>query len=94
MPDSINLLKQGDFRNFRGLGLQPPLCTDGDRPVLKRCNPGACPNSIVTLEHKPHWERVKQECEVLMGHRTEAEPYQKALRNIHAVSNSILRSLE
>ena len=70
------------------------LCTDGDRPVLKRCNPGACPNSIVTLEHKPHWERVKHECEVLMGHRTEAEPYQKALRDIHAVSNSILRSLE
>lgn len=72
------------------------LCTTGDRPVLKRCNPGACSNSIITLEHKPHWERVKHECEVLMGygHKTEAEPYQKALRDIHAVSSAILRSLE
>jgi hypothetical protein len=30
------------------------LCTQGDHPLLKRCNPGACANSIVTLEHKPH----------------------------------------
>lgn len=70
------------------------LCTDGDRPILKRCNPGGCPNSIITLEHKPHWERVKHECEILMGHRTQAEPYQKALRDIHAASSAILRSLE
>ena len=70
------------------------LCTGGDRPVLQRCNPGACPNSVITLEHKPHWERVKHECEVLMGSKPRAEPYQKALRDIHAVSSAILRSLE
>ncbi|HAX42388.1 MAG TPA: hypothetical protein DCY80_07520 [Solibacterales bacterium] len=70
------------------------LCTGGDRPVLQRCNPGACRNSVITLEHKPHWERVKRECESLMECKPRAEPYQKALRDIHAVSNAILRSLE
>ncbi|MCZ2076273.1 MAG: site-specific integrase [Bryobacterales bacterium] len=69
------------------------LCTSGDRPVLRRCNPGACSNSIIMLEHRPHWERVKDECEVLMAHKPQAEPYQKALRDIHAVSSTILRSL-
>jgi integrase len=70
------------------------LCTDGNRPILKHCNPGACLNSIITLEHKPHWEKVKHDCEELMEQKPQAEPYQKALRDIHSVSSRILRSLE
>jgi hypothetical protein len=61
--------------------------------VLKHCNPGACSNSIITLEHKPHWTKVRNDCEVLMEDRPQAMPYQKALRDIHAVSGAILRSL-
>ena len=69
------------------------LCTQGDQPLLKRCNPGACTNSIITLEHKPHWVKVQHDCEELMEMKPQAEPYQKALRDIHAVSGKILRDL-
>ena len=69
------------------------LCTQGDQPLLKRCNPGACTNSIITLEHKPHWEKVQRDCEDLMELKPQAEPYQKALRDMHAVSTKILRDL-
>ena len=79
--------------NFCWFHTESALCTDGDQPILKHCNPGACSNSIITLEHKPHWEKVKHDCEDLMGQKPQAEPYQKALRDIHAVSSAILRSL-
>jgi len=79
--------------NFCWFHTESALCTDGDQPILKHCNPGACSNSIITLEHKPHWEKVKHDCEDLMGQKPQAEPYQKALRDIHAVSTAILRSL-
>jgi integrase len=69
------------------------LCTQGNHPLLKRCNPGACTNSIITLEHKPHWEKVLRDCEGLMELKSQAEPYQKALRDIHAISSKILRGL-
>ena len=69
------------------------LCTEGHQPLLKRCNPGACTNSIITLEHKPNWEKVHRDCEELMEMKPQAEPYQKALRDIHAVSTKILRDL-
>ena len=69
------------------------LCTQGDHPLLKRCNPGACANSIVTPEHKPYWEKVRSDCESLMEQKPEAEPYQRALADIHAVSSKILRGL-
>jgi hypothetical protein len=69
------------------------LCTQEDHPLLKRCNPGACTNSIITLEHKPHWEKVRRDCEDLMAQKPQAEPYQKALGDIHAVSSKILREL-
>jgi integrase len=70
------------------------LCTQGNHPLLKRCNPGACTNSIITLEHKPHWEKVQRDCEDLMQLKPQAEPYQKALRDIQAVSSKILRDLK
>ena len=69
------------------------LCTQEDYPLLKRCNPGACTNSIITLEHKPHWEKILSDCEDLMELKPKAEPYQRALRDIHAVSCKILRGL-
>jgi len=69
------------------------LCTQGTHPLLKRCNPGACTNSIILLEHKPHWEKVRRDCEQLMAQKPQAEPYQQALRDIHAVSSKILRDL-
>ena len=69
------------------------LCTQGDHPLLKRCNPGACTNSVITPEHRPHWEKVRHDCEDLMGMRPEAEPYQKALQDIHPISSKILRDL-
>jgi len=69
------------------------LCTQDNHPLLKRCNPGACTNSIITLEHKPHWEKVQRDCEDLMSLKPQAEPYQKALQDIHAVSSRILRDL-
>jgi integrase len=69
------------------------LCTQDDHPLLKRCNPGACTNSIITLEHKPHWEKVRHDCEHLMEMKPQSEPYQKALRDIHAISSQILRDL-
>jgi hypothetical protein len=69
------------------------LCTQGNQPLLKRCNPGACTNSIITLEHKPHWVKVQRDCEDLMDLKPQAEPYQKALRDIHAVSSKILLDL-
>jgi integrase len=69
------------------------LCTQGEQPLLKRCNPGACTNSIITPEHKPHWEKVQRDCEKLMEMKPQAEPYQKALEDIHAVSGKILRDL-
>jgi integrase len=69
------------------------LCTQGNHPLLKRCNPGACTNSIITLEHKPHWEKVQRDCEGLIAMKPQAEPYQKALQDIHAVSSKILRDL-
>jgi integrase len=80
--------------NYCWFHVESALCTDGDRPVLKHCNPGACSNSIITVEHKPHWERVRNDCEALMQDRPQALPYQKALRDIHAVSGAILRSLK
>ena len=33
------------------------LCTQGNQPLLRRCNPGACTNSIIAPAHKPYWER-------------------------------------
>lgn len=69
------------------------LCTQGNHPLLKRCNPGACTNSIILLEHKPHWEKVQRDCEDLMEQKPQAEPYQQALRDIHAISSKILRDL-
>ena len=69
------------------------LCTQENHPLLKRCNPGACTNSIITLEHKPHWEKVQRDCEDLIGQKPQAEPYQKALQDIHEVSSRILRDL-
>lgn len=70
------------------------LCTQGNHPLLKRCNPGACANSIITLEHKPYWEKIQRDCEDLMAQKPRAEPYQRALLDIHAVSAKILRGLE
>jgi hypothetical protein len=70
------------------------LCTQGNHPLLKRCNPGACTNSIITLEHKPHWEKVQRDCEELLELKPQAEPYQKALQDIQAVSRKILRDLK
>jgi integrase len=69
------------------------LCTQGDHPLLKRCNPGACANSIVTREHKPYWEKIQRDCESLMEQKPQAEPYQRALADIHAISSKILRGL-
>lgn len=69
------------------------LCTQGDHPLLKHCNPGACANSIVTPEHKPYWEKVQRDCESLMEQKPHAEPYQRALADIHAISGKILRGL-
>jgi hypothetical protein len=69
------------------------LCTQGDHPLLKRCNPGACANSIVTPEHKPYWEKIQRDCESLMEQKPQAEPYQRALADIHAISSKILRGL-
>jgi integrase len=69
------------------------LCTQEDHPLLKRCNPGACTNSIITLEHKPHWEKILSDCENLIELKPKAEPYQKAIRNIHTVSRKILQGL-
>ena len=80
--------------NYCWFHVESALCTDGDRPVLKHCNPGACSNSIITVEHKPHWERVRSDCEALMQDRPQALPYQKALLDIHAVSGAVLRSLK
>jgi len=70
------------------------LCTQGSQPLLKRCNPGACTNSLILLEHKPHWEKVQRDGEELMGQKPQAEPYQQALRDIHAISGKILRDLK
>ena len=70
------------------------LCTQGNHPLLKRCNPGACTNSIITLEHKPHWEKVQRDCEELLELKPQAGPYQKALQDIQAVSHKILRDLK
>lgn len=70
------------------------LCTQGDHPLLKCCNPGACANSIITPEHKPFWEKIQRDCENLMEQKTKAEPYQRALLDIHAISAKILRGLE
>jgi hypothetical protein len=69
------------------------LCTQEDHPLLKRCNPGACTNSIITLEHKPHWEKILSDCVDLMELKPRAEPYQRAIRNIHTVSRKILEGL-
>jgi integrase len=69
------------------------LCTQGNHPLLKRCNPGACTNSIITLEHKPYWEKIQRDCADLMEQKPQAEPYQRALQDIHAVSAKILRGL-
>lgn len=79
--------------NYCWFRSESALCTEGNRPILKHCNPGACLNSIITLEHKPHWEKVQHDCEELMELKAKAEPYQKALRDIHAVSSKILRDL-
>jgi integrase len=80
--------------NYCWFHVESALCTDGDRPVLKHCNPGACSNSIITIEHKPHWDKVRSDCEALMQDRPQALPYQKALRDIHAVSTAVLRNLK
>lgn len=69
------------------------LCTQGSHPLLTRCNPGACANSIITLEHKPYWEKIQRDCEDLMEQKPQAEPYQRALLDIHAVGATILRGL-
>ena len=61
--------------------------------MLRRCNPGACTNSIIAPAHKPYWEKVQRDCEGLLELKPQAEPYQKALRDIHAVSSKILRDL-
>ena len=67
--------------------------SQGDHPLLKHCNPGACANSIITPEHKPYWEKVQRDCESLMEQKPQAEPYQRALADIHAISGKILRGL-
>jgi integrase len=79
--------------NYCWFRSESALCTEGNRPILKHCNPGACLNSIITSEHKPHWEKVQRDCEELMELKPQAEPYQKALRDIHVVSSKILRDL-
>jgi len=79
--------------NFCWFRPESALCTGGDHPLLKRCNPGACMNSIITPKHKPHWEKIRSDCEDLMALKPQAEPYQKALRDLHAVSSTILRGL-
>lgn len=79
--------------NYCWFRAESALCTQENHPLLKRCNPGACTNSIITPEHKPHWEKVQRDCEQLMELKPQAEPYQKALQDIHAVSSKILREL-
>jgi integrase len=79
--------------NYCWFRAESALCTQENHPLLKRCNPGACTNSIITLEHKPHWEKVKRDCEDLMEQKPQAEPYQKALQDIHTVSCKILWDL-
>ena len=69
------------------------LCTQGHQPLLQRCNPGACTNSIITREHQPYWEKIQRDCEALMQQKPQAEPYQRALTDLHAISRKILRSL-
>lgn len=69
------------------------LCTQGNHPLLKRCNPGACCNSIIGPEHKPYWEKVQRDCEDLIALKPQAEPYRKALLDIHAVSSKILQGI-
>ncbi len=79
--------------NYCWFRSESALCTEGNRPIIKHCNPGACLNSVITLEHKPHWEKTRRDCEELIEMKPQAEPYQKALRDIHAVSSKILRDL-
>ena len=45
------------------------------------------------MEHKPYWEKVQRDCEDLMEQKPQAEPYQRALLDIHAISAKILRGL-
>lgn len=80
--------------NYCWFRSESALCTQGDHPLLKRCNPGACGNSIIAPEHKPHWEKTRNDCEDLMALKPNAEPYQKALRDLHAISSKILGGLE
>ena len=51
------------------------------------------PLVAVTPEHKPYWEKVQRDCESLMEQKPQAEPYQRALADIHAISGKILRGL-
>jgi len=79
--------------NYCWFRVESALCTQENHPLLKRCNPGACTNSVVTIEHRPHWEKVQRDCEDLMAQKPQAVPYQKALQDILSVSSKVLRDL-
>ena len=64
--------------NFCWFHTESALCTDGDQPILKHCNPGACSNSITPALMPPAGEKVKHDCEDLMGQKPQAEPYRSS----------------
>ncbi len=70
------------------------MCTQGDEPILKHCNPGACRNSSILPEHIPHWEKVVHDSKVMGKEKPESLPYQKALRDIYVIGVGILKKLK
>jgi integrase len=70
------------------------MCTQGDEPILKHCNPGACRNSSILPEHIPHWEKIAHDSKVMEKEKPESLPVRQALRDIHVIAIGILKKLK
>jgi hypothetical protein len=91
-------LREGGYpcanSNYCWFRKESALCTEQDKPILKHCNPGGCANSVITIEHKPYWEKTVRDCDKLIEMKPEAEPFCKSLQDIRAVGKSVLRILQ
>lgn len=69
------------------------LCTEGDRPVVERCNPVGCSNSAIHPEHEPCWRENQEGAEKLLRYAPPGSPLSLRLHQIIRISKKIRRDI-
>lgn len=79
--------------NFCWFQMDKALCTKSQGPVVERCNPVGCPNSVILPEHLPHWERIANDSSQILKLNPAGEPYRQRLVHIQRIGEKVVKDL-